>query len=166
MITLKKIQIVDQKPRNVKFVGKLETIEEISENMLKTFISRAHLSIIASFVVKVLMLRTTCISIFQKPIETSRNKYLYNDLVSTFFRLLSPSYSNSCSGYCQVMKKLHSAPLKSCCSFVGNQHKKFLGFTVISALFVRKSFLGNLLLGIMWSQFISLGCLNIHATSV
>ena len=73
MTILKKIQ-VDQKLRNVKFVAKLEMTEEILENMSKTFIFQAHLCIIASFVARALMLKTTCISTYLKPIEIN-NKY-------------------------------------------------------------------------------------------
>ena len=69
MIILKRIQKVDLKLRNVNFVAKLEMTEEIFENMLKTYIFLDHLNITASFVVKVLMRRTTCISTYLKCIE-------------------------------------------------------------------------------------------------
>ena len=59
------------------------------------------------------------------------------------------------------MKELLLVLLKSFCSFVKRQQKRFLVFTGISAPYVRKGFLGNLLLGIMWSQFIFLECLSI-----
>ena len=85
MIILKRIQIVDQKPRNVNFVAKLAMTEEIFGNTLKTFIFLDLLYIIASSVVKVLMLRTTCTFTSLKHIETNNNKSFEHLILSVSF---------------------------------------------------------------------------------